>query len=84
MQIHYLLLLSRQVNRVGPDLVWISAGALVRMAMQMGLHQDPNIIGDMSVLQNEMRRRLWYTILEMNVQAALECGMHPHDDYWGF
>lgn len=82
-QIHCLLLFSRQVNRVGPDLVWISAGALVRMAMQMGLHQDSNLIGDMSVLQKEVRRRLWYSILKMNVQAALDCGMHPHDHYWG-
>ncbi|KAL2823323.1 hypothetical protein BDW59DRAFT_148977 [Aspergillus cavernicola] len=76
-QIHCLLLLSRQVNQVGADLVWISAGSLMRMAMQMGLHQDPDFIGDMSLLQKELRRRLWYTILEMNVQAALDSGMSP-------
>lgn len=76
-QIHCLLLLSRQVNRVGPDLVWVSAGALMRMAMQMGLHQDPNLLEEMSVLQKEIRRRLWFTVLEMNVQAALDSGMPP-------
>ncbi|KAF7595523.1 hypothetical protein BBP40_005859 [Aspergillus hancockii] len=83
-QIHCLLLLSRQVNRVGPDLVWISAGSLVRMAMQMGLHQDPNDLRPMSSLQKEVRRWLWYTILEINVQAALDAGMSPTistDDY---
>ena len=37
-QIHCLLLLARQVTRLGADLVWISAGSLIRMAMQMGLH----------------------------------------------
>ncbi|KZF22464.1 hypothetical protein L228DRAFT_239426 [Xylona heveae TC161] len=76
-QVHCLLLLSRLVNRLGADLVWISAGSLMRMAMQMGLHQDPNHLGEMSVQQKEIRRRLWYTILEMNVQAALDSGMSP-------
>ncbi|GFF47084.1 6-hydroxynicotinate 3-monooxygenase [Aspergillus udagawae] len=76
-QIHCLLLLARQVNRVGADLAWISAGSLIRMAMQMGLHQDPSSLGRMSVLQRELRRRLWYTILELNVQAALDSGMEP-------
>lgn len=83
-QVHCLLLLARQVNRIGADIVWISAGSLIRMAMQMGLHQDPNHIGDMSTGQKELRRQLWYTILEMNVQAALDSGMTPmitHADY---
>jgi hypothetical protein len=47
------------------------------MAMQMGLHQDPSNLGETSVLQKEVRRRLWYTILELNVQAALDSGMAP-------
>ena len=76
-QIHCLLLLARQVTRLGADLVWISAGSLIRMAMQMGLHLDPNCMEEMSLQEKEMRRRLWYTILEMNVQAALDSGMAP-------
>lgn len=83
-QVHCLLLLARQVNRVGADIVWISAGSLIRMAMQMGLHQDPDHLGDMSPGQKDIRRQLWYTILEMNVQAALDSGMAPmitHADY---
>ncbi|PWY86647.1 hypothetical protein BO70DRAFT_333031 [Aspergillus heteromorphus CBS 117.55] len=76
-QIHCLLVLSRQLHQVGADLVWISVGALVRMAMQMGLHQDPTFLGEASLRQKEMRRRLWYTILEMNAQAALDAGMSP-------
>ncbi|KAJ5370597.1 uncharacterized protein N7496_006689 [Penicillium cataractarum] len=76
-QIHCLLLLARQVTRLGPDLIWISAGSLIRMAMQMGLHLDPNCMEEMSLQEKEIRRRLWYTILEMNVQAALDAGMSP-------
>ncbi|KAL2808455.1 hypothetical protein BJX63DRAFT_35259 [Aspergillus granulosus] len=76
-QIHCLLLLSRQVNQIGADLVWVSAGSLMRMAMQMGFHQDPRFLGEMSVQQKDTRRRLWYAILEINVQAALDSGMSP-------
>lgn len=76
-QIHCLLLLARQVHRVGADLIWISTGSLLRMAMQMGLHQDPSSLGDMDLRQMEIRRRLWYTILEMNAQASLDSGMSP-------
>ncbi|XHF96472.1 hypothetical protein AWENTII_000107 [Aspergillus wentii] len=76
-QIHCLLLLARQINRVGADLVWISAGSLMRMAIQMGLHQDPRHLGSMSLLHAELRRRLWYTVLELNIQAALDSGMSP-------
>ncbi|KAE8162421.1 hypothetical protein BDV40DRAFT_300449 [Aspergillus tamarii] len=76
-QINCLLLLARQVTRIGADLVWISAGSLVRIAMQMGLHQDPDCLEEMSIQQKEIRRRLWYTILEINVQSALDSGMIP-------
>ncbi|KAL6234542.1 hypothetical protein BDW75DRAFT_231100 [Aspergillus navahoensis] len=76
-QVHCLLLLSRQVNQVGSDLVWISAGSLMRVAMQMGLHQDPDLLGQMNCQQKHIRRRLWYTIMEVNVQAAIDSGMPP-------
>lgn len=76
-QIHLLLLLARQINRVGADIVWISAGSLIRMAMQMGLHQDPDHLGEMGQDEKEIRRQLWYTILEMNMHATLDSGMVP-------
>lgn len=77
LQIHCLLLLARQVNYVGADLVWISAGTLMRMAMQMGFHRDPSHLREMSILERELRRRLWFTIVEINVDGALDAGMVP-------
>lgn len=76
-QVHCLVLLARQANKVGADLVWISAGTLIRTAMQMGLHQDPDRLGIESAKQRELFRGLWYTIMELNVQAALDAGMPP-------
>ncbi|RDW81261.1 putative C6 transcription factor [Aspergillus mulundensis] len=77
LQVHCLLLLSRQINQVGADLVWISAGSLLRMAMQMGLHQDPDLLGQMDTGEKNLRRRLWYTMIEMNLHAAIDAGMPP-------
>lgn len=75
LQVQCLLLQARQANAIGPDLVWIPAGGLLRTAFSMGLHRDPKHFPRMSVFQSEMRRRLWATILEMNVQYSLDSGM---------
>jgi hypothetical protein len=77
LQVHCLLLLARQTNAVGSDLVWISAGSLLRTAIQMGLHRDPKYFPRMSVFHSEMRRRLWTTILEMAAQSCIDSGMQP-------
>ncbi|KAE8443029.1 hypothetical protein EG329_002423 [Mollisiaceae sp. DMI_Dod_QoI] len=77
LQIHCLVLVSRLANAVAGDLVWISAGALLRTAFQMGFHRDPKHLPRMLPIHTELRRRLWATILELNVQAALDSGMPP-------
>ncbi|KAK7738622.1 hypothetical protein SLS62_011342 [Diatrype stigma] len=77
LQIHCLAIIARQIFAVGGDLVWISMGSLVHSAMQIGLHRDPKHLPAMSILQIELRRRLWATILEMAVQASLDTGMPP-------
>lgn len=77
LQIHCLTMLARQVLSIGGDLMWMSMGSLVHRAMQMGLHRDPKHLPRMSVLQAEIRRRLWATILEMVVQSSLDSGMPP-------
>ncbi|OAL19279.1 hypothetical protein AYO22_09823 [Fonsecaea multimorphosa] len=77
LQVQCLLILARQVLAVGGDLVWISMGTVFRTAMQMGLHRDPKHFKRMGVLEGEIRRRLWASILELDVQAALDAGMLP-------
>jgi hypothetical protein len=76
-QIHCLLLIARLDNSVSGDLIWISAGALLRIAFQMGYHRDPKHLPRMSQWHAEMRRRLWATIIELNTQSALDSGMPP-------
>ncbi|CZR68899.1 uncharacterized protein PAC_18800 [Phialocephala subalpina] len=77
LQIHCLVIMSRLSNAVAGDLVWISAGSLLRTAFQMGFHRDPKYLPRMLPLHAELRRRLWASILELNTQAALDSGMPP-------
>lgn len=77
LQVYCLLILARQILSVGGDLIWVSMGTLLRTAMQMGLHRDPKHFPKMGVLQAEIRRRLWATILEYTVQSSLDSGMPP-------
>lgn len=76
-QVECLLLIARSIFNIDADIIWNSAGALVRTAMSIGLHRDPKNFNRHSVLQREIRRRLWATILELNLQTCLNSGMPP-------
>jgi hypothetical protein len=77
LQIQCLTILARQIFSLGGELTWTSIGSLTHLAMQIGLHRDPKHFPAMSVLQAELRRRLWATVLEMIVQSSLGSGMPP-------
>ncbi|KAL7937381.1 fungal-specific transcription factor domain-containing protein [Trichoderma chlorosporum] len=76
-QIQCLLLLAKSTCNVGVDMVWMMAGNLVRNAMFVGLHRDPRYLGDLTIYRAEMRRRLWATVLELNLQFSFEGGGSP-------
>ncbi|KAH6633473.1 hypothetical protein C7974DRAFT_172295 [Boeremia exigua] len=77
LQIQVLVLLAKQVCNVEGDHVWITAGSLLRTAMYLGLHRDPSYFGKINTFHAEMRRRLWATVLELEVQSSLDMGMPP-------
>lgn len=72
-----LLHLARETCGVGGDLAWISAGSLLRTAMHLGLHRDPDNLPHISRFCAEMRRRLWATVLEIVLQSSLDSGAPP-------
>ncbi|PYI11245.1 hypothetical protein BO78DRAFT_382551 [Aspergillus sclerotiicarbonarius CBS 121057] len=75
-QIRCLLVLAKQVNVVKKKQAWTVAGTLVRTAMSAGFHRDPKMLGErVSAFDQEMRRRLWATMLELELQASTERGM---------
>lgn len=77
LQSRILLLIARETINVSGDSIWISAGALLRTAMHMGMHRDPSHLPTRSKLAAEMRRRLWNTILELSLQASIMAGGAP-------
>ncbi|GAP86936.2 putative c6 transcription protein [Rosellinia necatrix] len=77
LQIMILLALARETAAVGGDLVWIHVGSLLRSAFYMGLHRDPSRLPKMSRLDAEIRRRLWNTILELELKSSIDSGGFP-------
>ncbi|KAJ5758050.1 uncharacterized protein N7511_006744 [Penicillium nucicola] len=75
LQIETLILLARQLRLTSAEESWKAAGSLVRSAMVMGLHIDASTSTKLSVFQAEIRRRLWITIAEMDLQASITSGM---------
>lgn len=75
LQIQCLLLLARQAGVNDDDMVWIASGSVIRSAMTMGLHRSPSRFPKIGKFWAEMRRRLWATILELDLQSALDGGM---------
>jgi hypothetical protein len=75
LQVEMLLILSRTLRHIHPEKLWSSTGALVRSAMMMGLHINPSSTPAFTPFIAEMRRRLWTTVIEIDLQASMVCGM---------
>jgi hypothetical protein len=84
-QVSALLLIARQIDRVGTNLIWISADFPLRIAISEGYHKEPSVhFPDIPPFEAEMRRRIWTTILELSLQSSLDAGMPPPISYDGF
>jgi hypothetical protein len=76
-QTHMLLLLAREACGVGWGMVWVNMGDLMRTATYAGLHRDPSRLPRRSRFAAELRRRIWNTLLEMDVHTSLNSGGPP-------
>ncbi|KIX02857.1 uncharacterized protein Z518_08800 [Rhinocladiella mackenziei CBS 650.93] len=75
-QVQVLLVIAKRLNCVKVKREWTVAGHLLRLAMSAGLHREPTFLSkNIGVFDQEMRRRLWFTILELETQASLDRGM---------
>jgi Fungal specific transcription factor domain len=70
-----LLIIAQQVRVSRADEVWKATGSLMRSAMVAGFHRDPSEFPEIPVFEGEMRRRLWMTIVEMDLATSLIYGM---------
>ncbi|PWY70804.1 hypothetical protein BO94DRAFT_539687 [Aspergillus sclerotioniger CBS 115572] len=75
LQIDALVILARRLRLVSQEELWRATGTLVRSAMVVGLHLDLAENTQLSAFQKEVRRRLWITIVEMDLQTSIASGM---------
>ncbi|PYI03210.1 hypothetical protein BO78DRAFT_375535 [Aspergillus sclerotiicarbonarius CBS 121057] len=75
LQIEALVILARRLRLASQEELWRATGTLVRSAMVVGLHLDLTGNKQLSAYQIELRRRLWITIVEMDLQTSIASGM---------
>lgn len=76
LQVEVLLLFAQRLIVQRSQDSWSHLGFVVRMAMSMGLHRDPSEFEPrMPIFQGEIRRRLWYTVLDMDLYTSLAANM---------
>ncbi|KAH7021285.1 uncharacterized protein B0I36DRAFT_425030 [Microdochium trichocladiopsis] len=80
MLIHYqiacMLYMAKRVNIIKKKRFWSTTGVLVRDGIITGLHQDPEHMSvQVSPFYQEMRRRLWATMVEFDVQSSVDQGV---------
>ena len=83
-QIRCIVFIAQQVNSVKRKRTWTTSGNLARIAIAAGLHRDTETVnvrhGDLTnrrvtIFEQEMRRRIWITIAELELQTAIDRGM---------
>ncbi|KAM3067265.1 hypothetical protein ACMFMG_005366 [Clarireedia jacksonii] len=75
LQTETLLILARQIRGFPADELWCAIGSMVRSATVMGLHLNPKKLKKISTFQAELRKRLWVTILQMDLHASIAANM---------
>ncbi|OQE41035.1 hypothetical protein PENCOP_c005G03912 [Penicillium coprophilum] len=80
LQTQSLLLVARLGVASDGDVAWASAGSLIRSATTMGLHRDPTRFRKARPFHSELRRRLWATIVELDLKISLDRGVPPSVD----
>lgn len=75
LQIWGILIMARHVGLTPIDEIWQMTGAALRFAMVAGLHRDPGVSDNVTPFQAEMRRRVWVSLVEIDLQASLHAGM---------
>ena len=76
-RLYILLVTALNCHGMKRSKAWITTGSLVQNAMLSGYHRDPTKYTRISVFNKEMRRRIWMTIVELNLQVSFDRGMPP-------
>jgi len=72
-QVSCLLYLAKRMNMIKKKTWWKDTGCLIQDAVMDGLHCEPFPVD--SPYMREMKRRIWYTIRELELQNSFEYGL---------
>ncbi|KAI1263733.1 hypothetical protein F5Y18DRAFT_428607 [Xylariaceae sp. FL1019] len=67
-----------------PRFVWMMTGLVVRMAQALGLQRDPSHFNTCTPFEAEMRRRVWWALLLLDVRASEDQGTDFTIQYGSF
>lgn len=95
-QLRVVLLVAKNVTARKFKRTWTECGNVLRFCMAAGLHRTPELIRKpTSILDKELRKRVWAAVVELELQASFDRGMisapwtlqsdcpgpvHVHDD----
>ncbi|KAK2759391.1 hypothetical protein FQN54_002869 [Arachnomyces sp. PD_36] len=78
LRIRCLIIIAKNSNATRKSQQWTEIGSLVKFAMSAGYHREPNSqFAKISSFNREMRRRIWVTMVELDLQSSLDRGMPP-------
>ncbi|RFU75118.1 zn2 cys6 dna-binding [Trichoderma arundinaceum] len=72
-QVACLMYVARRMNVVHKKKFWKDTGSLIQDAIMDGLHRNPPMTDTFFI--SEMKKRMWYTIRELELQNSFECGL---------
>lgn len=77
-QTRCLLIIAKAVNWTERNQAWVDTGLLVKQAMAAGFHREPRPHSSHdNLFLSEMKRRIWITIVELDLRASFDRGMQP-------
>ncbi|KAM5465095.1 hypothetical protein MauCBS54593_006730 [Microsporum audouinii] len=77
LQTRCLLVLAKEANYTRKNQAWAATGTTVKLAMSAGYHRELGPDAKISHFDREMRRRIWSTIVELDLNASFDRGMPP-------
>ncbi|KAK6524912.1 hypothetical protein TWF281_011806 [Arthrobotrys megalospora] len=75
--IAYLLIHTCRIREEEPLTSYSFVGVAMRAAQSAGLHREPSSFRGLNEVEREVRRRIWWHIIYLDVQAAIATGLPP-------
>ncbi|KAL9488085.1 hypothetical protein ACSS6W_000362 [Trichoderma asperelloides] len=72
-QVSCLIYIARRMNVVNKKRFWKDTGSLIQDAITDGLHRNPPLTDTPFI--REMKKRIWFTVRELELQNTFECGL---------